>query len=1192
MIFANFHSWQLVNCDAGCSAHYDANKVWITDTTKATILTGQRDHETGLYMVELGDIKRMRHSPQHFAAPVVRSEPIAQRVAYWAASMGAPVADTLLRAMRNDFIKCPGISATDVASHPPNFTATAKGHMKMRRRGLQPTNYETNNPKDEESTDGTKQETDADLWPEGPPTPGPGQPHAPGGEAYVLTKVIPMTQEHFSEMAGRFPYKSFTGAEYMLIMFCVDANYIHCETMSARTGKAYTRAYQEGIDFFTERGITVRWERLDNETSKELTKAARKLRITIQYLPPHNHRASKAERAIQTWRDHFISILCMTDPDYPMGAWDELVNQAEFTLNLLRGSRTTPTRSAWAHLHGNVKFTQTPIAPAGTKVVVFETPEQRASWATHGVDGFYVGPALQHYRCYKVYVTKTKRTRIAETLLWHPHSVTMPTSSATELLHAAVLDLNKALTVFAQSPPCIAAERQPGQATRELLTIALRQMNELLNEQKVMKPLTNEDQTAAANVTEHGTLRAPNTGQATAVATEIVHTPSMQDRDTNKVENDIVTNAVRNVSPPPTSTTAVPPVPTAASPALPAVPPPPRRTNRLRKKPSKYTRVPCSERNYLCTALAMDESGAKLRYDSALLSSEGAGWEAAANKEFDRLVPETQTGQWIPIRDVPRGRVISYYNPQLSRKRRPHGIELRVRGTYGGDHGDWKGPTAAETADISTFKLLLQSVISDPDGEWLTTDISDFYLGTPMDTPEIMRVPIKYIPAATMQKHNLAGLVHNGSVIMQLNKGIYGLKQAGRLAQQRLIKHLAEHGYYQSKHTPCLFKHETNSVAFTLVVDDFGVKYKGKADAEHLLATLEKLYKIKTNWTGDAYIGFDIALGKCSSTALRTATLSMPRFLPNALKRFNLPPHKPVHNPIDYQPGARTALQKPTQEDTSPAVSPAGATRIKEIVGVFMYYARALDSTFLTAVSKVASAQATPTTAVLTAAERLLQYAASEPAVELVFCASMMDLIVHGDASYLSETKARSRGAGVFFLGDRTQPETLNTLFHCSSTILDVVVAAATEAEYGAAYLNAKQIAPLVNTLEDLGHPQKPNLLFIDNKAAEGIANDTVTQRHSKAMDMRYHLVRDRVRQGQLCVTWAPGNQNLADYLTKAHPTKHFVAMRPFFVTTPPSDSQWTTVGRDTNTGAHSRRLCRRLTLADLPDPRPPSKHQ
>ena len=309
----------------------------------------------------------------------------------------------------------------------------------------------------------------------------------------------------------------------------------------------------------------------------------------------------------------------------------------------------------------------------------------------------------------------------------------------------------------------------------------------------------------------------------------------------------------------------------------------------------------------------------------------------------------------------------------------------------------------------------------------------------------------------------------------------------------------------------------------------------------------------------------------------------MPRFLPNALKRFKPISNEPVHNPIDYKPGVWKALQSPTPQDTSPPASSEEILRIQQIVGVLLYYARAIDSTFLTAVSKVSSAQAQPTKAVLSAAERILEYAATQPAAELVYYASNMDLILHSDASYLSETCARSRGAGVFYLGDNSKPDILNAPLLAISYILDAVVSSATEAEYGAAFTNAKQNASLRNILDDMGHAQKPTIMYIDNVAAEGIANDTVTQRHSKAMDMRFHFVRDRVRQGQLRVIWAAGRRNLADYLTKAHPIKHFVAMRPFFVSTPSTQSDWKTVGRHISTIPTNRRL----NVTDLPDPRP-----
>ena len=246
-------------CDEGCTAHYDRHRVWITNQDGKEILTGNRDSTTGLYMVDLTE----EEIHTQIAAPVIRSNPIAQRVAYWAASMGAPVTDTLLRAMRNGYVTCPGISTSDVVQHPPDFTATSKGHMTMKRQGLQPTHYHQSPA------------TEDELFPEPLPSLGPGKQRIADSHSSVCTRCIPMSQEHFSDMAGRFPFKSFTGAEYMLIMFCTDANYIHCEKMNSRSGKEYARAYQQGITFFNDRGITPKWERLDNEKSSDLTAVAK-----------------------------------------------------------------------------------------------------------------------------------------------------------------------------------------------------------------------------------------------------------------------------------------------------------------------------------------------------------------------------------------------------------------------------------------------------------------------------------------------------------------------------------------------------------------------------------------------------------------------------------------------------------------------------------------------------------------------------------------------------------------------------------------------------------------------------------------------------------------------------------------------------------------------------------------------------
>ena len=95
-------------------------------------------------------------------------------------------------------------------------------------------------------------------------------------------------------------------------------------------------------------------------------------------------------------------------------------------------------------------------------------------------------------------------------------------------------------------------------------------------------------------------------------------------------------------------------------------------------------------------------------------------------------------------------------------------------------------------------------------------------------------------------------------IYIEANRGMYGLPQAGLLANELLEKRLKKRGYYQSKLVSGLWKHEWRPIQFTLVVDDFGVKYVGKEYALHLNATLEDNYGVTTEWDGKRYIGITL----------------------------------------------------------------------------------------------------------------------------------------------------------------------------------------------------------------------------------------------------------------------------------------------------------------------------------------------
>jgi hypothetical protein len=91
-----------------------------------------------------------------------------------------------------------------------------------------------------------------------------------------------------------------------------------------------------------------------------------------------------------------------------------------------------------------------------------------------------------------------------------------------------------------------------------------------------------------------------------------------------------------------------------------------------------------------------------------------------------------------------------------------------------------------------------------------------------------MKMLLSRFPEEIIQKYNLNALAVDSWVYIEIRKGMYGLKQAGLLTNQLLQTCLAHFGYYPARHTPGLWLHKTWSISFTLVVDDFAVKYVGK----------------------------------------------------------------------------------------------------------------------------------------------------------------------------------------------------------------------------------------------------------------------------------------------------------------------------------------------------------------------------
>ena len=275
--------------------------------------------------------------------------------------------------------------------------------------------------------------------------------------------------------------------------------------------------------------------------------------------------------------------------------------------------------------------------------------------------------------------------------------------------------------------------------------------------------------------------------------------------------------------------------------------------------------------------------------------------------------------------------------------------------TVGGNLIDYPYEVSTPTADMTTAKLVMNSTISTPGATFHCFDISNFYLNTPMERSEYMRIPTWAIPECIMKQYKLADLVHNNSVLVEIRKGMYGLPQAGKIAQDRLVKHLSHFGYAPTRHTDGLWRHKTRPILFSLIVDDFGVKTVGREHAEHLLDAIKVQYKCTADWSGTLYSGITLKWDYIN----RTVDLSIPGYVKAALHRFQHPDlERPEHLPYAWtQPVYGTAIQLAPLAGDSPRLNADGVTRVQQIIGTLLHYARAVDSTMLVALSTFAAEQ-------------------------------------------------------------------------------------------------------------------------------------------------------------------------------------------------------------------------------------------
>ena len=1178
-------------CDAGCDVHFHRSHCDFNKNGKV-LLTGYRDHRTGLYLLPStasrqtkDDTALLSMVPKRTALPNDDSEitytgyhathgrnlrqplglglpsqrpcvglnayamqTIPQLMRYLHACAGFPVTKTWSTAInRGYYIGWPGLDAARVNQYLPKSEETTLGHQKLVRQGIRST------------TSKGARKTSKTM----------------GRQRHLTVCSVPLRDLKGiigTDQTGRFPVDSTRGHKYIFLLSDTDTGFIHAIPIKSRKKAELVRAFKEAHDVIVECGFAPILHRTDHETSIDLIAAIKEKDLEYEIMPPSNHRRNPAERAIQTFKAHFIAIINGLDRDFPEGGWDLLLPQVNMTLNMLRPCGVNEAHSAYSYMYGTYDFNAHPLAPLGCRAIVHERSigngGKRPSWGNHGKIGYYIGPALNSYRVWRFYVPETKGIHETDTAEFFPHYPFPTMSTASQI--AEQLDSIKALleepipthtdisedtklssvisrlkNMYMLETPTTAKDTKPSRSSPQTMEDAAlprvpyqNSINQSRARKKQRYPIGTRVRVKEKKQTHIGTAvdYSAHTG---------LYYIEFEDGEFDEFNDDEMTcfRLVKGFKPREPSTAAnqvtisgfYPKASPTASPTL-----------DLMKGITSGNQLYCFNAGSIWDEDLHKWMGYRdlIKHPNPKIRER---WIQAGVNEFARLAQGHDKTEGLNVvafiakRDMPTDKQATYaryvvdYRPE---KDEP----WRLRITCGGDKLEYAGDTTTHSASMETIKCQLNSIVSTPHAKAATGDISNMYLGSNLPEAEYVRFKISLIPQEIIEAYNLKELAtYDGYVYARVNKAWYGLKQAGKIAHDDLVERLAEAGYRKGGHVEGYFKHDTRQIDFTLVVDDFLIKYERDEDLEHLRNAIGKYYKFKVDIEAKQYVGIHLKW----DYVRHHVRLSMDGYVAQALLELeHVEPNKAHHAPSKYDVpkyGARVQYAKVDQ------TAPLGLKQIRFIqraIGKLLYYARAVDPTMLHAINDISLSTSKGTEATLDATVHLLNYAHTHQDAEIIYRKSDMILRVDSDAAYLVAPEARSRAGGYQYLSNKD-----GTLFNGPVLVLAKVIknvmASATEAELGALYMNAQEAVGIRNCLEAMGFPQPATPLKTDNNTANGILNNTMKQKRSKAIDVRFYWLRDRAHQGQFYIFWDSGKNNLADFFTKHHPPSYHKAMRP-----------------------------------------------
>ena len=701
--------------DRGVTVH-DIDDFELTLKSPA-LLQGWRE-AGGLWTVPIVDAPTSRPAPSDtdVAMNVYELPSTKEVVRFLHAALGFPTKATLLTAIRNgNLVTFPALNVSNVTKHFPESDETQKGHMKQVKQGVR-------------STKVIDEDTMHDFKPM------PGVKHK---DVYLRT-FDATKKSMYSDQTGKFPIPSSQGNKYIMVAVELDGNYIDAEPLKTKGTQSLINAYQAIFNRWkTTKVINPNWHILDNEAPDAFKQAIRENKCRVELTPADQHRRNAAERAIQTFKGHFISVLAGVSDDFPIHRWDELIPQTVLTLNLLRQSNVAPNVSAYAYHHGSFDYNRMPLAPMGCAVQFHIKPSKCKTFGEHSSDGWYLKTSAEHYQTHVVLVKATKAKRFTDTVFFKHKSITQPTVTKADAIVNAYRKLTEAINGIQQSQDDAHIEAlqriqdslKPGNQMPIQKFAELRprvEHDQIKNDILTSEPrpkvhfddtVESPDRLVVAWPREQIVRVSPN---KTAAKPKPILKPSKY-----IVNVDSIAARVKAKRAPP------------QAPAPQALPD----TTSIAERVAARRRGQKPPQVETVHAVLDQESGQLLEYRQLLKHPRFKEvWNRSSADEFGRLaqgigdrVKGTDTIRFIHKHEVPQDRFkdvtyIKFVCTIRTEKKDPY----RTRATMGGNLINYPDDVGTPTANLLLIKIFLNSVILTQGAEFANADISNFYLMTPL----------------------------------------------------------------------------------------------------------------------------------------------------------------------------------------------------------------------------------------------------------------------------------------------------------------------------------------------------------------------------------------------------------------------------------------------------------------------------